>query len=407
MRAVNDIRPATDIDRVAESPVGAIPESGLELTILMPCLNEAETLAACIDKARGFLARAGIAGEVLISDNGSKDGSVDIAERHGARVVHAPVRGYGGALWYGINHARGRYVIMGDADDSYDFSRLDAFLEKLREGHDLVIGNRFAGGIAPGAMPPLHRYLGNPVLSFLGRLFFSTGVRDFHCGLRGFRRDRILALGLKTTGMEFASEMVVRSSLQGLQLAEVPTTLAKDGRSRPPHLRTWRDGWRHLRFLLLLSPRWLFLYPGALIFGVGMVLAFALLQGPVAISPRVTLDVHSLIVACLAMLAGAQCVSFGVIAERYATARGYLPGNGFLKRFGHLLTLERILPVGTAIFLAGLGGLAYSVSIWAGAAFGPLEYGGLIRLLTLSCTFVALGLQVVFTAFLSAFFDIT
>ena len=227
--------------------------SPIELTILMPCLNEAETLEVCIQKARGYLERSGVAGEVLIADNGSTDGSQGIAERAGARVVRVPEKGYGHALLGGIRAARGRFVIMGDADDSYDFSKLDSFVEQLRAGADLVMGNRFAGGIEPGAMPALHKYIGNPVLSFIGRTFFSTRIRDFHCGLRGFNRERLLRLDLHTTGMEFASEVVVRSVMARYDVREVPTTLSKDGRSRPPHLRSFRDGWRHLRFLLLLS----------------------------------------------------------------------------------------------------------------------------------------------------------
>ena len=233
--------------------------NSLELTILMPCLNEAETLERCIVKATRYLAESGIVGEVVIADNGSTDGSQAIAQRLGARVVDVPVRGYGAALGMGIRSAHGRYIIMGDSDDSYDFSKLNGFVAKLREGFDLVMGNRFLGGIAPGAMPFLHRYLGNPVLTFIGRLFFKCPARDFHCGLRGFSRAAIMGLSLRTTGMEFASEMVVKASLNKLKITEIPTTLDKDGRSRPPHLRTWRDGWRHLRFLLMYSPRWLFL----------------------------------------------------------------------------------------------------------------------------------------------------
>ena len=247
----------------------------MELTILMPCLNEAETIARCVDKARSFLARTGTEGEVLVADNGSNDGSIQIAEAHGARVAHVAMRGYGAALIHGINAAHGKYVIMADSDDSYDLQHLDAFISQLRQGNDLVMGNRFKGGIAQGAMPFLHKYLGNPVLSRIGRLFFSIPVHDFHCGLRGFNRQRILDLELATTGMEFASEMVVRSALAKYKITEVPTTLQKDGRSRPPHLRTWSDGWRHLRFLLLLCPRWLFLYPGIAILLMGTLITYS------------------------------------------------------------------------------------------------------------------------------------
>ena len=381
-------------------------KSIVELTILMPCLNEAETLAVCIDKANAFLARTGTAGEVLIADNGSTDGSIEIARSHGARVVDVPVKGYGAALIAGIRHARGRYIVMGDSDDSYDFSRLDLFVEKLRQGFDLVMGNRFRGGIATGAMPFLHRYLGNPVLSFIGRLFFSIPIRDFHCGLRGFNRDRIVALNLNTPGMEFASEMVVRAALDGYRITEVPTTLAPDGRSRPPHLRTWRDGWRHLRFMLLFSPRWLFLYPGIAILALGTILTFTLLPGPVSVAPSVVLDVHSMIVGCIAMLIGTQCISFAVVARRYAAARGLLPVSytlgGAMSRF----SLEAVLVGSAALFLVGMFGIGYCISVWWRMDFGPLQYGSLVRVLTVSATVVALALQAAFTSFLAAMLDV-
>lgn len=378
----------------------------LELTILMPCLNEAETLATCIDKAQAYLRRTGVNGEVLIADNGSTDGSIEIARQHGARVVHVPIRGYGAALSHGIAHARGKYVIMGDSDDSYNFSQLDPFVAELRKGVDLVMGNRFRGGIAPGAMPFLHRYLGNPVLSFIGRLFFSIPIHDFHCGLRGFNRERILALRLHTTGMEFASEMVVRSALANYSIAEVPTTLSKDGRSRPPHLRTWHDGWRHLRFLLLYSPRWLFLYPGLVAFTIGALLTFALLPGPIEIGHGLTLDVHSVVAGCLTMLIGTQCMSFALVARRYAAARGLLPTKYALKRYLSPLTLERSLIVAGVILVAGLAGVTQCLVVWRDAGFGPLRYGELIRELVVSGTGIALAMQIAFTSFLSAMLDI-
>src|SRR5215472_16998517 len=269
----------------------------LELTILMPCLNEAETVAICVQKAMSFLLLNGVNGEVIVADNGSTDGSQELAGAAGARVVKVPERGYGSALLGGIQAARGRYIIMGDADDSYDLTALMPFLDRLRAGADLVMGNRFRGGIAPGAMPALHRYLGNPVLSFIGRLFFRAKLGDFHCGLRGFRRDSVLSLGLQTSGMEFASEMVVRATLAGQHVEEVPTTLSPDGRSRPPHLRSWRDGWRHLRFLLLFSPRWLFLIPGIALLALGLVVGAAVLPAPLAVG-GITYDVNTLAVAC-------------------------------------------------------------------------------------------------------------
>jgi glycosyltransferase involved in cell wall biosynthesis len=378
----------------------------LELTILMPCLNEAETLATCIDKAQAYLQKSGVHGEVLIADNGSTDGSIEIAQQHGARIVQVPIRGYGAALSHGISNARGKYVIMGDSDDSYDFSKLDPFVAKLREGNDLVMGNRFRGGIAPGAMPFLHKYLGNPVLSFIGRLFFSIPIHDFHCGLRGFNRDRIIALHLNTIGMEFASEMVVRSALAKYTIIEVPTTLSPDGRSRPPHLRTWRDGWRHLRFLLLFSPRWLFLYPGLITVAIGALLTFALLPGPITVAHGITLDVHSIVAACITMLIGTQCISFALVARRYAASRGLLPAEYTLKRYVSPLTLERLLIIAGLLIVAGLIGVVRCLLIWGDTGFGPLRYGELIRLLIVSGTAIALGMQIAFTSFLSAMLDI-
>src|SRR5215218_7601139 len=288
-----------------------VTDNEIEVTVVLPCLNEAETLAVCVTKALKSLSDLGVRGEVLVSDNGSTDGSQNIAIENGARVVNAPIRGYGGALMAGIDAAKGRYVIMGDADDSYDLSNLGPFIEKLREGHDVVMGNRFKGGIAPGAMPPLHRYLGNPVLSWIGRhLFRLRNVGDFHCGLRGFSRQRILDLGLCMPGMEFASELVVRSSLAGYSIVEVPTTLQPDGRSRAPHLRTWRDGWRHLRFLLVFAPRRTLVQPGFALATIGLIATVALALGPVSIG-SVTFDINALAYSCLALLVGSQLVLFG------------------------------------------------------------------------------------------------
>lgn len=377
----------------------------IELTILMPCLDEAETLARCIDKARGFLAKSGIAGEVLIADNGSTDGSQAIAEAHGARVVPVAERGYGAALIGGIGAARGRFIVMGDADDSYDFSSLQPFVDRLRAGADLVMGNRFKGGIAPGAMPPLNRYLGNPLLSSLGRLFFGIPVRDFHCGLRAFNADRMRALDLRTTGMEFASEMIVRAAFAGYRIEEVPTTLQPDGRSRPPHLRPWRDGWRHLRFLLIYSPRWLFLYPGLLILFTGLFGAVVLLPGRVAIG-GIGFDVHTFIIACLGILVGLQSVTFALIARKYAAMRGLVPPSANYGALLSSMTLERMLIAAGVIGVAGLLGILYCVWVWASLNFGALEYRSLLRVLTLSGTAVAAGLQLAFAAFLSGVMDV-
>ncbi len=382
----------------ADAPQTGQPD--LELTILIPCLNEAETLAICIRKAQGFLERSGIAGEILISDNGSTDGSIEIAQALGARVERAPVRGYGGALSHGINVAHGRYVIMGDADDSYDFSDLSAFMTELRNNKQLVMGNRFKGGIAPKAMPLLHRYLGNPVLSAIGRLFFRTPVGDFHCGLRGFDREAINGLGLQTTGMEFASEMVVFASLHRLSIAEVPTGLAKDGRSRPPHLNTWRDGWRHLRFMLLHSPRWMFGYPGAAMVAAGLALILALFSGPLWLGAHISFDVRALLFGCLFLILGVQSITFGLIARRYTKIHGLLPGFPDAQRLFDTIGLERLLQIGAVLGAGGIAGLAYSISAWAAGGFGAIMHGNLLRCTMLSVSAVVIAVQFVMSAFL-------
>ena len=344
----------------------------MELTILMPCLDEAATVARCVRKARAFLERGSIAGEVLVADNGSRDGSQALAEAAGARVITAGVQGYGAALRAGIEAACGRYVIMGDADDSYDFEHLAPFVQKLREGFPLVMGNRFKGGIRAGAMPPLHRYLGNPVLSFVGRLFFRTGVGDFHCGLRGFDRDLVRSLGLRTPGMEFATELVVKASLAGWRIAEVPTTLSPDGRGRASHLRSWRDGWRHLRFLLLFSPRWLFLYPGLALFIAGMLLTAALYFSPLRIAGA-GLDVHTMLYASAAALLGMQLCLFSLFARVSAQNAGLLPRHAGLDRLLRMLTLERGLALGLGAAIAGFAWSAAAFWQWTDAGFGALD----------------------------------
>jgi hypothetical protein len=376
----------------------AVPMDELELTIVMPCLDEAETLEVCIRKAQESLEKNGIEGEVVIADNGSRDGSQDIARRLGARVVPVPIRGYGAALQGGIEAARGRFVIMGDADDSYDFSNLMPFVEKLREGYDLVMGNRFRGGIAPGAMPPLHRYLGNPVLTGIGRLFFSSPSGDFHCGLRGFRRDAILALDLQTTGMEFASELVVKSTLKGLRIAEVPTTLSPDGRSRAPHLRSWRDGWRHLRFLLLYSPRWLFLVPGAALMAVGLVGGALLVAGPKTLG-GVTFDVHTLLYAGAAVVIGFQSLVFAVFTKSFAVNEGLLPEDPRMKQLFDRINLEAGLVAGGLLVVAGLVVTVMALSSWGGAAFGELDPQQTLRLVVPAVVALTLGFQVMLSSF--------
>lgn len=379
-------------DEASDSPT-------VELTILMPCLNEAETLRTCIDKAHAFLARTGTSGEILIADNGSRDGSQDIARRAGARVVEVPARGYGAALAGGITAARGRYVVMGDADDSYDFSELDGMLTALRRGDKLVMGNRFNGGIAPGAMPWLHRYLGNPVLSFIGRLFYRTPIGDFHCGLRGFDREAILQLGLTTNGMEFASEMVVKSALHGLHIAEVPVTLSPDGRSRPPHLRTWRDGWRHLRFLLLYSPRWLFLLPGMGLFAVGAA-AMAIIGMRGVVLGDLGLDIHTMAYAGAAVLLGVQMQLFAVFTRLLGMRAGWLPPNPNRERWIQWLTLERCLIAGLLVFMSGLVLSGYAVLLWAQVDFGALDPRVTMRWVVPSVTLMAVGGELALSGFL-------
>jgi glycosyltransferase involved in cell wall biosynthesis len=372
--------------------------SELAVTILMPCLNEAETLAFCVRQAVAALRDNNIAGEVIVADNGSIDGSQQIAGDEGARVVNVPVRGYGAALIAGIEAARGKYILMADADASYHFEHLPRFLPKLEEGYDLVMGNRFSGSIEPGAMPPLHRYLGNPVLSSIGRIFFRIPVRDFHCGLRAFRRDPILALNLRTTGMEFASEMVVKSSLAGLRMTEVPTTLSPDGRSRPPHLRSWRDGWRHLRFLLLFSPRWLFLIPGVVTFFIGVLLSLWLLPGPQTLG-RWTFDVDTLTYSLGMVLIGAHISVFAVSARVFGTQEGFLPPNPKFERIFNYINLEVGLIFGGILLLMGFGILGYALHIWHGAGFGDLSPQRMLRLTLPSATCFMLGVEAIFGSF--------
>ena len=371
----------------------------MEVTILMPCLNEAETLGICITKAKTWLDTKKINGEVLIADNGSTDGSIEIAGQQGARVVNVPEKGYGAALIYGISNAKGKYVIMGDSDDSYDFSDLSLFLEKLREGNDLVMGNRFKGGIGKGAMPFLHRYLGNPVLSFIGRLFFNTKIRDFHCGLRGFRQTMAADLALQTTGMEFASEMIVKASIFDMKIAEVPTTLSKDGRSRPPHLRTWRDGWRHLRFLLMYSPKWLFQIPGIVLAALGLLLMLLTIRQPLEIFDRIILDTNTLIFAGTFIILGFSCLSIGVFTRTYAVEEGFLPRNRYDKRFEERFNLEIGLIGGLILLLIGIGGFVYSFFIWKSKGFGQLEYPKILRIVIPSMVSIILGSMTIFSSF--------
>ena len=370
----------------------------LELTILMPCLNEAETVAPCVKKARHWLEEAGVAGEVVVADNGSTDGSQQLAADAGARVVRVETRGYGAALAAGIAGAAGRYVIMGDADDSYDFLNLSPFLEKLREGFQLVMGNRFSGGIAKGAMRPLHYYLGNPVLSFLGRLFFNSPIGDFHCGLRGFDRAALLKLDLHTTGMEFASEMVVKATLAQLRIAEVPTTLSPDGRSGRPHLRSWRDGWRHLRFLLLYCPRWLYLLPGLSLMSLGA-LVFILLVPESRQIGGVRLGIHTLLAGAALFVIGYQAVVFAVLTKVFAITEGLLPEDVHLTRAFKYVTLEVGLVAGALQIVLGIGGMAAAFLYWRRAGFGSLEPSETMRVFIPAITACLTGSQTVLASF--------
>lgn len=387
------IAPSSDL----AAPYASSP-ADLELSVVIPCLNEAETIGVCVEKALRSLRELDVAGEVIVADNGSTDGSQAIAERAGARVVGVGARGYGSALMGGIVAARGHYVIMGDGDDSYDFGNLGPFVERLRAGDQLVMGNRFLGGIEPGAMPPLHRYLGNPLLSGIGRLFFRSPVGDFHCGLRGFDKEAILGLGLRTTGMEFASEMVVKATLRDLRISEVPTTLAPDGRSRPPHLRSWRDGWRHLRFMLLYSPRWLFLYPGLLLMAVGLLAGVWLLSGPQTVGD-VRLDVHTLLYASLAIVVGFQSALFAAFTKVFAITEGLLPEDQRLSKIFRYATLEVGLVIGALLVLGGLGATVYAVSAWGERSFGDLNPVETLRIVIPAVTLLTLGCQIILSSF--------
>ena len=370
----------------------------LELSIVMPCLNEAATLERCIRKAHDFLRQHHIAGEVIVGDNGSTDGSPGIARRSGARVVPVAVRGYGAAVQTAATTAHGRFIIMGDADDSYDFSTLMPMLEKLRAGFDLVMGNRFAGGIAPGAMPWKNRLIGNPALSGLGRLLFGVPVGDFHCGLRGFSKAALGRMDLQTDGMEYASEMVIKASLLRLRITEVPTTLSVDGRGRTPHLRPWRDGWRHLRLMLLFSPRWLFLYPGLVLMVLGSVIGLWLLPGPRVVG-GVELDVHTLLYCAMAILIGFQATCFAVLANTYAIDQGLLGEDSRIWSASRRVTLELGLAVGAGLFFIGLGSSVAALWNWREQSFGHLDPRQMLRAVIPSALALTLGCQVALSSF--------
>jgi glycosyltransferase involved in cell wall biosynthesis len=370
----------------------------LELSVVMPCLNERATVGTCVKKALGAMVRHGIRGEVIVADNGSTDGSQQIAMKSGARVVPIETRGYGSALRGGIAAARGRFVLMGDADDSYDFTQVHIFVSKLREGYDLVIGNRFQGGILPGAMPPLHKYLGNPVLTAVARLFFKAPIGDIYCGLRAFRREAIEHLGLRTQGMEYANEMVVKATTFGLRITEVPTTLSPDGRGRPPHLRTWRDGWRTLRFLLLYSPRWLFLYPGVSLFAGGIIVGALLLPGPFMVG-NVGFDVDTLLFAAMAVLIGFQSIVFAGFTKLFGISEGLLPEDPRLTLLFRYITLEVGLVVGVLLIFAGTGAWVLGLAYWRSHHFGPLDTEKTLRIVIPGLVCFTLGFQTILSSF--------
>lgn len=370
----------------------------LEVSVVMPCLNEAATIGECVTLALDAIASCGVTGEVVVADNGSDDGSPAIAEMAGARIVRVEEKGYGSALAGGIRASQGRYVVMGDADLSYDFSHVPRFLEELRRGNDLVMGNRFQGGIATGAMPWKNRYVGNPLLSGIGRMLFGSKVGDFHCGLRAFTREAFETMSLTTAGMEFASEMVIKATLHGMRIAEVPTTLRPDGRGRPPHLRPWRDGWRHLRFMLLYSPAWLFLYPGVVLTMAGAVVMAWLLPGPRTVA-GVTLDVHTLVFSGAAMIIGLQAIAFWTLAKSFARHARLLPPDDPSGSLTERFPIEAGI---TAGLLAALLGLALSIGAvvyWGGQSFGALDPVVTLRCVIPGATLLAIGLQLVLFSF--------
>lgn len=370
----------------------------LFLTILMPCLNEEETLGTCIKKAQKFLKKQKYKGEVLIADNGSTDNSKKIAVKEGARVIEVKEKGYGSALMAGIKASKGKYIVMGDADDSYDFTALDTFVQKLEEGYELVMGNRFKGGIKKGAMPPLHKYLGNPVLSGIGKLFFKAPIGDFHSGLRAFKRDSILELDLQTTGMEYASEMVVKATLFKLKMTEVPIVLYPDGRSRKPHLRSWRDGWRHLRFLLLFSPKWLFLFPGIALSLVGLMGLVTISISDIHIG-QVTLSINTMMFCTLFLLLGFNLIILNIYTNIFGVKGKILPTSNFIKKFFDNNFLEKGILVGLLFVILGSLGSFFSFFTWYRAGFKELDLVQTIRIIIPAITLFIVGIQIIFSSF--------
>lgn len=388
--------PTKPVDLTIAQPCSA--EEPVELSVVMPCLNESETVGTCVRKAMSVLREFAIRGEVIVADNGSTDGSRELARNLGARVIHVAEKGYGSALKGGILRARGQYVLMADADDSYDFGHIPRFLNELRNGSELVMGNRFQGGIAKRAMPALHRFVGNPVLTAIGKLFFTSPCGDFHCGIRAFRKDGFQRMDVRSTGMEFASEIVVKASLLGMKVTEVPTTLSPGGRSRPSHLRTWRDGWRHLRFLLMYSPRWLFLYPGMLMIGVGLAGCIWLLPGP-RVFRSISFDVHTLLYAFVSVVIGFQFVAFAVFTKVFAITEGLLPEDPRLTRLFRWVTLETGLSAAGLLIALGLAGSIWAVTHWARESFGALDPVRMLRVAVPSVFCLMLGVQIACSSF--------
>jgi len=386
----------TALTSVGSSTATVGSSDPVDVSVVIPCLNEANSLAFCIDKATDAIRKAGLSGEVIVADNGSNDGSVEIAEQHGARVIRVAERGYGVALRAGIAATRGPFIIMGDADDSYDFTEVPRFVEKLREGNDVVMGNRFRGGIKPGAMPPLHKYFGNPGLTALLNTLFHVGIGDSYCGMRGFTRALYDRLDVRSSGMEFALEMIIKSAQIGARITEIPIILWPDKRGRAPHLRSFRDGWRSLRFMLLYAPNWLFFLPGALLAAMGLALVIWLLPGPRAITPRITLDLHTMIFGVIFTLMGAQILSIGAFAKVFSYAERFDRNTVSLKRVLRRVTLESGLLLGGALFLTGLAGCAWITWQWAASGFGPLHE---IRQVLFWSMWLFLGVQVIFASF--------
>lgn len=395
-------RPIHNLELYPEISIAMPCMNEPEVSIVMPCLNEEESLEACIQEAMAAIETSGTTGEVVIADNGSTDNSIKIALKAGARVVNVADKGYGSALQGGIKEAKGKFILMGDADGSYNFGELPGFLKLLRDGHDLVMGCRLPKGggiIEKGAMPWKHRWIGNPVLSGLGKLFFASQVIDFHCGLRAFRKDAVLGLDLRTPGMEFASEMVIKAQLQGLRIGQLPITLRCDSRSCPPHLRSFRDGWRHLRFMLLYSPKWLFVVPGALLFLIGLIGSIILLPRPLTVFGGITLDLNTLLVSSTSMLVGFQIFFFGIFTKAYAVSNGLLPGKDYWLKLINGKSVEIGIIIGFIIILAGTATLGYALMEWKTANFGHISYQESLRKVIPAVICIGLGIQTVVSGF--------